>query len=148
MWRRHDGTFVSIAFDGERMTAHTGQNNGKQKNVLPCLSFCHRFWYPGSFSLFCGFDSVVLLEKLPVLLSIFFCAAIRRPVQFSVIRFHQAVYNPLTVYGQWCPSASQLPRLLLNNFAVCRLFIRKSGCPKPASHTAFLKRGLFCFIIF
>ena len=83
MWRRQTGRLCRLSFDGEHMTAHTGQNNGSNRKtfllLLPllCPVFVRVIFRYSAVSI-----PLFLLEKLPVLLSYSSCAAIRRPVSF------------------------------------------------------------------
>ncbi len=93
MWRRQTGRLCRLGFDGERMTAHTGQNNGSNRKTFLLLPVLPGFWYGSFFVIlrfrfryFCWKSSRYCFHILPV----------RQYAGRSVfrIRFHQAVYNP------------------------------------------------------
>ena len=93
MWRRQTGRLCRLSFDGERMTAHTGQNNGSRKKtflLLPVLSGCF-------YGFFFRYSAVSILSFSPEKLPIFFhILPVQQYASRSVfrIRFHQAAYNP------------------------------------------------------
>ena len=82
MWRRQTGRLCRLGFEGERMTAHTGQNNGSNRKTFLLFACSVRFLVRVIFRYSAVSIPLFLLEKLPVLLSYSSCAAIRRPVSF------------------------------------------------------------------
>lgn len=149
MWRRQTGRLCRLSFDGEHMTAHTGQNNGSNRKTFLLLLplFCPVFG-TGHFSLFCGFDSVVFAGKASGIAFIFFLCGNTQAGQFSVSVFIRLFIIPdsIQVNGALCIPVTQIAAEQF--FAVCRLCIRSPAVPKQPHPLSLIKEGFFCFIIF